>query len=161
MPRNLLPDEKLIVTVHRHWIVLVGALVPPAALVVLALGLDLVGGLSGDIRLLLTLFALALAGLWLIVAWLRWAATSLTVTDQRVLLESGVFSRASKVIPLDRIQDVSTRVPFLGRLLGYGDVEIDAAGVAGAEIIDHVPDPDRVRDQVFLVSERLRRTAFG
>lgn len=146
-------------TVRRHWILLVRSLLVPAAILVLALALGVVGSIPGDLRLALTLLALALAGLWLIVAWIRWSSASLTVTDQRVLLESGILNRTSKVIPLNRIQDVSTRESLLGRLFGYGTVEIDAAGLEGSEVLDHVPSPEVVRDQVFVVSERLRRAA--
>ena len=43
-----------------------------------------------------------------------------------------------------------------GRALGYGRVEIDAAGASGAEVLDHMPDPNGFRDQVFVQSGRLR-----
>ena len=159
MPRYLLADETELVTVRRHWILLARSLAVPLAILVLALALNVVVPLPADLRLAVILFALALAGLWLIVAWVRWAATSLTVTDKRVLLETGILNRSSKVIPLTRIQDVSTRASLLGRLLGYGTIEIDAAGPGGSEVLDHVPGPDLVRDHVFVVAERQRRTA--
>lgn len=159
MPRYLLPDENLIVTVHRHWIVLARSLLLPLLLVAAVLAVALAVPLPGDMRLLLTLAGLAAAGFWMIVSWLQWSSISLTVTDHRVLLETGILNRESKVIPLDRVQDVATRQSLPGRLLGYGAVEIDAAGPTGREMLDHVPDPHHLRDQVFAVSETLRRTA--
>jgi uncharacterized membrane protein YdbT with pleckstrin-like domain len=149
----------LVVTVHRHWIVLARSLLLPALLVVAVLAFTVAVSLPAEVRLLVTLGGLAVAGLWMIVGWVRWSSTSLTVTDHRVVLESGILSRESKVIPLDRIQDVSTRQSLAGRLFGYGTVEIDAAGPTGSELLDHVPDPHQLRDQVFAVSETLRRTA--
>ena len=74
-----------------------------------------------------------------------------------MILDSGVFSRSSRVIPIDRVQDVATRRSPVGRILGYGTVEIDAAGSQGAERLDYVPAPDAFRDQVFTESEQLRR----
>jgi uncharacterized membrane protein YdbT with pleckstrin-like domain len=159
VPRYLLPGENLVVTVHRHWILLARSLLLPALLVAAVLAFTVAVSLPGEVRLLVTLAGLAVAGLWMIVEWVRWSSTSLTVTDHRVVLESGILSRESKVIPLDRIQDVSTRQSLAGRLFGYGTVEIDAAGPTGSELLDHVPDPDQLRDQVFAVSETLRRTA--
>jgi uncharacterized membrane protein YdbT with pleckstrin-like domain len=159
VPRYLLPGENLVVTVHRHWIVLARSLLLPALSVVAVLALTVAVSLPPEVRLLVTLAGLAVAGLWMIVGWVRWSSTSLTVTDHRVVLESGILSRESKVIPLDRIQDVSTRQSLSGRLFGYGTVEIDAAGPTGSELLDHVPDPHQLRDQVFAVSETLRRTA--
>lgn len=159
VPRYLLPGENLVVTVHRHWIVLVQSLLLPALLAVAVLAVALAVALPGEARLLVTLAGLAVAGLWMILGWVRWSSTSLTVTDHRVLLETGILSRESKVIPLDRVQDVATRQSLAGRLFGYGDVEIDAAGATGSELLDHVPNPHQLRDEVFAVSETLRRTA--
>ena len=146
-------------TVHRHWIVLAQSLLLPALLVLAVVVSTLVVSLPGEMRLLLTLIGLAVAGFWMIVGWVRWSSISLTVTDHRVLLESGILSRESKVIPLDRVQDVSTRQSLAGRLFGYGTVEIDAAGPTGSELLDQVPNPHQLRDQVFAVSETLRRMA--
>ncbi len=152
--------ESLVRSAHRHWVVLVKDLLFPAALLVLAIVLDTaVGGLSRDAKLVLSLGALAVAGLWLIVVWWQWASASFTITDQRVLLRSGVINRTTKVIALDRVQDVSTRQTILGRLMDYGTVDIDAAGASGAEVLDHVPTPGDFRDEVFAEAERRRSAA--
>jgi uncharacterized membrane protein YdbT with pleckstrin-like domain len=156
---KLLPGETAVLKRHQHWVMPVKAMALPVALMVLALLADILfrDRLASDVKLVITLLALALAGLWAIVTWIRWSATAFTVTDQRVILDSGVFSRSSRVIPIDRVQDVSTHRSVPGRLLGYGTVEIDAAGAQGAERLDHVPAPESFRDQVFMESERLRR----
>jgi uncharacterized membrane protein YdbT with pleckstrin-like domain len=154
---KLILGETVVRSVHRHWLLLVKELLLPAALLVLVLLVDaLVGAPSQDLKLVLTLGVLALGGLWAIVVWWQWASASFTVTDQRVVLRSGVISRATKVIALDRVQDVSTRQSILGRLLNYGTVEIDAAGASGAELLDHVPEPADFRDEVFVQAERRR-----
>jgi len=157
---HLLPGEEVVASRHIHWVMPLKAMALPVLLVVLVvLGGDVLlrGNLGGEVRLVLTLLALALAGAWAIVTWIRWTATSFTITDQRVILDSGVFSRSSRVIPIDRVQDVATRRSLVGRILGYGTVEIDAAGSQGAERLDYVPAPDAFRDQVFTESEQLRR----
>ena len=160
MADKLLPGENLVRTAHRHWIVLVGQFAFPVALLLLVLVVDLaVKQPSHDFKVVLTLAALAIAGLWAIVVWIQWASVSFTLTDQRVVLAAGVFSRATKVIALDRVQDVSTRQTLLGRVLDYGRVEIDAAGASGAEMLDHVPAPGRFRDEVFVEAEKRRGSA--
>jgi uncharacterized membrane protein YdbT with pleckstrin-like domain len=98
----------------------------------------------------------ALALLWLIVVWIRWQSTIYTLTDQRIKIETGVFGRQEKVIPIDRVQDCTTRMSVFGRMLGYGRVEVDAAGAQGAEILNHLPNPGAFRDQVFMQSEKRR-----
>jgi uncharacterized membrane protein YdbT with pleckstrin-like domain len=158
MAGELLPGENLIVKVHQHWIFVVKSLMVPVALLVLVALADFtVIKTSGHhIRTIASLIAAAIAGLWLIVVWIRWQSTSYTLTDQRIKIESGVFGRQSKMIPIDRIQDCTTRQSLLGRMLGYGRVEVDAAGAQGAEVLDHLPNPGSFRDQVFVQSERRR-----
>jgi uncharacterized membrane protein YdbT with pleckstrin-like domain len=157
---KLMLGESLVRSAHRHWVVLVKQLLFPVVLVVLALVIDAFAGFANrDVKLVLTLGALAVAGFWAIVVWWQWASASFTITDQRVLLLSGVISRTSKVIALDRVQDVSTRQRVLGRIFNYGTVEIDAAGAAGAESLDHVPRPNDFRDEVFVQAERRRSQA--
>src|SRR5258708_38376249 len=44
----------------------------------------------------------------------------------------------------------------LGRMLGYGRLEVEAAGAQGAEVLNHLPNPGTFRDQVFMQSEKRR-----
>lgn len=161
MPRQLLAGENLVLPpLHRHPIMLGRMLFVPGAvsLVVLILFDVLMGSvLPGEIRLVVTFIVLGVFALLGGVAYLQWAAASLTVTDQRVILEEGIFNRTSKVIPLDRVQDVSTKQSLFGRMLDYGTVEIDAAGASGAEVFPYVRSPEMLRDQVFVLSDHLRR----
>ena len=61
------------------------------------------------------------------------------------------------MIPLDRVQDVSTRQNLVGRILGYGDLEVDTAGSIANDVFTYLPSPELLRDQVFVLSEGLRR----
>jgi uncharacterized membrane protein YdbT with pleckstrin-like domain len=170
MPKNLLAGESMVLQpLRKHWIVVVKGLWLPSLIglvllfIVFAIPSFIVsaipsaGQAAADIRLLGTLIILVVWGAWAIVIYLQWSSASLTVTDQRVILEEGVFRRDSKVIALDRVQDVSTKQSLLGRVLRYGLVEIDAAGVQGAETFDYCRSPELLRDQVFMLSEQLRR----
>lgn len=164
MPSELLPGENLVLKAHQHWIVIVKSLVIPLVLLVVIAVADftyLNAHYIPNLRKLLSLAAIAVSGLWLIVVWIRWQSTSYTLTDQRIKIETGVFGRSSKTIPIDRIQDCTTKQTLFGRMLGYGRVEVDAAGAQGAEVLDHLPNPGAFRDQVFMLSERRRGGASG
>ncbi len=164
MPSELLPGENLVLKAHPHWIVIVKSLVFPVALLIVTALFDIffhTDSFRRDKKLIVTLVVVAIAGLWLIVVWVRWQATAYTLTDQRINIETGVFSRSSKTIPIDRIQDCTTKQTLFGRMLGYGRVEVDAAGAQGAEVLDHLPNPGAFRDQVFMLSERRRGGAPG
>jgi uncharacterized membrane protein YdbT with pleckstrin-like domain len=158
MTSQLLPGENLVLRDHPHWIVVVKSLLVPVILLIAAVIIDLTVKDTGIkyFQVIVTLVAIAIAGLWLIVVWIRWQSTSYTLTDQRIKIETGVFSRQSKMIPIDRVQDCTTKQSLIGRMLGYGRVEVDAAGAQGAEVLDHLPNPDVFRDQVFVQTERRR-----
>jgi uncharacterized membrane protein YdbT with pleckstrin-like domain len=158
MSSQLLPGENLILKYHPHWIVIVKSLAVPIILLIIAAIIDFTVTNTGiaNFRVIVSLAAIALAGLWLIVVWIRWQSTSYTLTDQRIKIETGVFGRQSKMIPIDRVQDCTTKQSLLGRMLGYGRVEVDAAGAQGAEVLNHLPNPGAFRDQVFVQSERRR-----
>jgi uncharacterized membrane protein YdbT with pleckstrin-like domain len=161
---NLLPGENLVLKAHPHWITFIRSLIVPVVLVLIVLWADFTilqsnykaWNLPLHFRTFLTLAVVAIAGLWLIVVWIRWQSTSYTLTDQRIKIETGVFGRSEKVIPIDRVQDCTTKQSVVGRMLGYGRVEVDAAGAQGAEILDHLPSPGTFRDQVFVQSEKRR-----
>ena len=157
---ELLPGESLVLRLHRHWVVLVKSIWWSLLLLVLAglaaLLIHVEWFRRGE-KLLLIAAVLVVVGLNAIVVWIRWNSNYFVLTDQRVILNKGIFSRSTKIIPIDRVQDCSTQETLLGRMLGYGRVEIDAAGAAGAEVLDHLPHPGKFRDQVFMQSERLRR----
>ena len=159
MAGELLPGENLILKLHQHWIFVAKSLLIPVALLLLTAVADVLIGPGHGVRTLLTLAVVAIAILWLIVVWIRWQSITYTLTDQRIKLESGVLSRSEKIIPIDRIQDCTTRQSLLGRMLGYGRVEVDAAGAQGAEVLQHLPRPGVFRDQVFVQSERRRGVA--
>jgi uncharacterized membrane protein YdbT with pleckstrin-like domain len=159
---NLLPGEHLVLKDHPHWIVLVKALWIPLALLVIVVAGDftfLNQGSVSPLRGIISLLVIAIALLWLIVVWIRWRSTAYTLTDQRIKIEKGVFGRQEKIVPIDRVQDCTTRMSLFGRMLGYGRVEVDAAGAQGAEVLDHLPNPGSFRDQVFMQSEKRRGVA--
>jgi uncharacterized membrane protein YdbT with pleckstrin-like domain len=158
MTSALLPGETLILEDHPHWIVVLRSLVGPIILLLVAAVVDVTVTKTGiaHFRTIVSLAAIAIAGLALIVVWIRWQSTAYTLTDQRIKIETGVFARQSKMIPIDRVQDCTTKQSLIGRMLGYGRIEIDAAGTQGAEVLNHLPNPGVFRDQVFVQTEKRR-----
>src|SRR5260370_3233284 len=160
MSSELLPGENLVLKDHQHWIVIVKSLVIPVVLLLIAGVVDLFvksGTGIPHFRTIVSLAAIAVAGVWLIVVSIRWQATADTLTDQPIKIETGVFGRSSKTIPIDRIQDATTKQTLFGRMLGYGRVEGDAAGAQGAEGLDHLLNPGAFVDHgVMLCGRRLR-----
>jgi membrane protein YdbS with pleckstrin-like domain len=114
----------------------------------------IIGDAEAVVTSIIAIAIIVLAAWW---ARLEWDTGTLTITDQRVILEGGVLRRSSKVIPLDRVQDVTTTQGLIGRILDFGSIEIDTAGAIPNELFEDARQPDTLRDQVFVLSEQLRR----
>ena len=92
--------------------------------------------------------ALAVCLLWLVARYLRWAATSLVVTSQRLVLRKGVFGRTGREILLDRLSDISYHQSLLDRVLGAGDIMLESPGRDGQEIFEDLPHPVTIQNEI-------------
>lgn len=75
--------------------------------------------------------------------------TRYTLSDERLLIEHGLFGRWTEEIDLYRVTDVAVSQRFLARLLGHGDVRVLTTDRTAPEkrLLD-VPDPDRIKDLI-------------
>ena len=97
------------------------------------------------------IFGLGFLGLAAAVAMMFWVRQRdiWIVTTQRVIDERGIFSLYSMESPLDKITNVSVRQSVLGRILGYGLVQIQTAGEAGVTEEAKIMRPRAFRETVF------------
>ncbi|GIJ19580.1 PH domain-containing protein [Micromonospora lutea] len=152
----LTEDEHVVLHLHPHW----KALIRPVAVLVLAIAAVVVGvvflpsGGSGSVTLaviggLALLAVLVLA----VLPYVSWRTTHYLFTNERVLLQHGVFSRERRDIPLSRVNDHSMSQRFAGRLLGYGTLTIESAGERGQSVLHDVPSVDRVQTKLYELVE--------
>jgi membrane protein YdbS with pleckstrin-like domain len=73
--------------------------------------------------------------------FLVWYRETITVENGSLLWHRGVLSRRHQTIALDRIASVSYRQGVVGRMAGFGTVEIVDRTGAVMLSIDHVADP--------------------
>jgi hypothetical protein len=89
---------------------------------------------------------LLLGALLLLCALLKRHFTEYAVTvsprlGARIIKVQGVFSRQLIVVPVDMINDLALREPLLGRLLGWGDIEIETGNDYKDDRLERIPDP--------------------
>ena len=75
---------------------------------------------------------LAFLLLSLLAAWFKWLRFRFLVSDDEVVIESGVFARQHRTIPFDRIQDVGIEQGLVARALGIAKVGFET-GAGGKE----------------------------
>ena len=82
-----------------------------------------------------------------------WRTTHYLFTNERVLLQEGVFSRHRRDLPLARVNDHSMNQRFIERLLGCGTLTIESAGERGQSVLTDVPRVDRVQTTLYELVE--------
>jgi uncharacterized membrane protein YdbT with pleckstrin-like domain len=98
----------------------------------------------------IALIAVAWLAFW---PWLRWRTTHYVFTNERVIMRSGVFSRAGRDIPLGRINDVSFSHGIIERMLGCGTLTIESAGERGQVVLTDIPRVEKIQSELYELVE--------
>jgi uncharacterized membrane protein YdbT with pleckstrin-like domain len=83
-------------------------------------------------------------------------ANDYVLTNHRLIQETGILSRRSIDSRLDKINNVEYRQTLWGRLLNYGDVEIDTASDAGVAVFRNISHPLQFRNTILAAAEQYR-----
>ena len=147
--RFLLPTERRVLAVRRHWSVLLEPAVTVVASAVALMWLDQrLPTTVPYVRDVLLLGWVVLCGR-LVWRALEWRADWFVVTDRRLLLRSGLVTRRIAMMPLHKVTDMSYARPPLGQLLGYGEIVIESAGQEQAmHKIGRLPRPDMLYAEI-------------
>jgi uncharacterized membrane protein YdbT with pleckstrin-like domain len=126
----------------------------PAAPGVLAPGQEEVF-FEGHPTALRSLGAAFIAFITLGIAWLVWAikarGTNYRITSQRIVVETGLFSKKLEQVDLYRIVDYVVERPFLQRMMGTGNLIVETLDKTQPEV-----RIEGIRTNVVALYERLR-----
>jgi hypothetical protein len=146
--RYLLPTERVEVQIRRHWAVLAGDTLQTILLLVVGVLLARVLSAVGFAEMVAVYFCIFVVARW---AWklVDWNHEVLIVTDKRLLLLTGIFSRKVAIMPLVKVTDLTFYRSSNGLLLGYGKFIVESAGQDQAlSTIDFVPRPEELYIQI-------------
>jgi membrane protein YdbS with pleckstrin-like domain len=118
------------------------SLIPRAALTVLAVAGALMSWHAGYQPLAVALGVIAaVLAVWTGWRWLQLQANEYVLTSHRLILQTGLLAKRSMDSRLDKINNVEHRQTLWGRLLGFGDLEIDTASETGAALFPNINQP--------------------
>jgi membrane protein YdbS with pleckstrin-like domain len=146
--RYLLPTERVEVQIKRHWAVLAGDTLQTILLLVVGVLLARVLSAVGFAEMVAVYFCVFVVIRW---AWklVDWNHEVLIVTDKRLLLLTGIFSRKVAIMPLVKVTDLTFYRSSTGLTLGYGKFIVESAGQDQAlSTIDYVPRPEQLYIQI-------------
>ncbi len=115
-------DEKVIMEIHRHWMYFFWPVV--------------------------TSLILIFPVIWLGYRILRYMNDYAVLTEERFESNTGILSVDSVSIRLDKIQSVFYHQDFLGRLVGYGDIQIQSGATYGMTTYSYTSNPGHIKQQI-------------
>ncbi|MBI2686992.1 MAG: PH domain-containing protein [Acidobacteria bacterium] len=105
------------------------------------------------------LIALPLAiDLWASMKHVRLNARRLTLHDGILRYEDGLVSKTQRNIMLDKVRDVSMTQTFGQRLVGVGDLSVEALGESGNVTLENVDRPRQSADAILAALRQSRQT---
>jgi len=103
----------------------------------------------------------ALAAAVIVGAALGWKllvlrANEYILTNHRVIRKTGILSQQSMDSRLDKVNNIEHRQSIWGRLLDFGDVEIDTASDVGEEVFRNISHPLDFKRAIAGAAEQYR-----
>jgi membrane protein YdbS with pleckstrin-like domain len=146
--RYLLPSERPVIQVRRHWGVLAADTLQSLGLLIAGIFVIRIGSGQNFIRMLAIYFTVFVVVRW---AWIigDWYVERFIVTDKRVLLITGIVTRKVAIMPLVKVTDLTFNRSAMGQMLGYGEFVVESAGQDQAlSHITFVPKPEKLYIQM-------------
>jgi len=161
-PENVLTrNEKVVRSIHPHWLTVFGPTLVALILVAAAIFASWAtpNDSKGNWIQWICVAAAVLIGIpAVLVPFLRWRTTHYVVTDHRVMVRRGILSKAGKDITLSKITDVSFQQTFLDRVIRAGTLNIESAGDSADELLKNIPHSDEVQQ---LINHLIDQDANG
>ena len=130
---------------RQHWVTLLRAMAAYGFLIAVLLLLSGVGaGMDADWATpasWIAAFAITLPLLLLLLDIAQWSNRQYVVTTRRVLEFEGVLNKHISDSNLDKVNDLVINQSVLGRLLGYGDVDVITGSDLGLNCLDRISRP--------------------
>ena len=103
--RTLAPNERIRARAQLHWLIWLRAWA-----VLIVLGVLLIGVI------------------YFVAEWIRIANTEIALTDRRLILKQGLFTRHTDELELSSVEAVNLDQSFWGRLFGFGRLSVHGTG---------------------------------
>jgi uncharacterized membrane protein YdbT with pleckstrin-like domain len=149
MRTTLKKDEKILLITRQHWLRLVLPCFAWLLLTVL-----LIWWLNNTTAWIIIL----IAALYPLFEYISWRHNLWSVTNLRIIDETGFITRYSKESPLDKINNVEYDQSVWGRIFGFGNVDIQTAAEMGETKYMLIHHPKLLKDTITHAQEEYKKT---
>jgi uncharacterized membrane protein YdbT with pleckstrin-like domain len=160
---NLVSGESVVYETRLHWIVMFGQLilgllvfvVPGVAL--LSYALESTGIEPGSVHLMQGggAILIILGVVIILLGMMRRNATEMAVTNRRVVIKTGLASRRTIEMLLNKVESIEVNETAFGRMLGFGTIVVVGTG-GTLEPFHKMAHPLEFRNHVQQQIEHLR-----
>ena len=138
--------ENIILATRHHWFVLASSILLEVVLIMVIFAATIVDFIflypqQQPIAVILGIFGFLLLLIPITRDVLNWTHHQFIITNHRVMQISGVFNKSVIDSSLDKVNDIKMDQSALGRLFGYGDIEILTASELGVNLFKKIDDP--------------------
>jgi uncharacterized membrane protein YdbT with pleckstrin-like domain len=143
----LLPDERIVLKANPHWLFLAIPLIGISLffLLYLFVACPFLGIVYKGLESACHIISFFILFFLSIVFYLDWRFNRLYLTNLRLIKERGIIGKRFMAIGLDKIQDITCSFGILGRIFGFGDLEIESAGTFGKMVFEGLPRPKGIK----------------
>lgn len=145
-------NERILLSLHRHWIAFAGKLL---IIFFLSIGpLIILSFLSASVSELVIRVAAFLSAVYYLIIffiafvfWVDYYLDMWIVTDRRIIdvEQTGLFKREVSEFMIFRVQDVTIEIPnFMATVFNYGNIIVQTAGEKSFSIRS-IPHPDKAK----------------
>jgi uncharacterized membrane protein YdbT with pleckstrin-like domain len=104
----------------------------------------------------LLLLVVGVGLVFLIWAWIRYKTTEFAVTDRRIIAKTGLISRSTVELFLDKVEALHVDQSVPGRMLDFGTITIRGTGTT-LEPIRNISAPLELRKQFMQAADLYRQ----
>jgi uncharacterized membrane protein YdbT with pleckstrin-like domain len=165
LSKQLGTNEKILHTERHHWIFPVSelvrwVLVAVAVMIIVVLFDVWLLPSAGWVKFGYVIVPIPLAR----IAWgfVAWRVNVYAITNRRVFEVSGIFNKRVSDSSLEKLTDVILTQSLLGRILGYGTIEVlTAASSAGVNFLKQLAHPMEFKTAMVNAKEELEQEFGG
>lgn len=157
--------EKIVLVSRQHWFTLARAIFVEVVLILIIFTATIAAAISfspfavliSAIGFVLLLIPIATMTLDI----LNWSNRQFIITNRRVIQISGIFNKNVIDSNLEKVNDVKMEQSAIGRLFGYGDIEILTASELGVNLFKRIDEPIHFKTAMLNAKERIDREEFA
>jgi uncharacterized membrane protein YdbT with pleckstrin-like domain len=151
--QSLLGDrEKIILGTRHHWFVLASSILLEVVSILIIFAATLIASIllttSGQPSQPIIPIVAVIGFILLLIPiatgtrdFLNWSNHQFIITNLRVMQISGIFNKSVIDSSLDKVNDIKMDQSALGRMFGYGDIEILTASELGVNLFKKIDNP--------------------